>query len=115
MLILSCGKKYFPRLPSSDLQIDARKLPNPYNNSQLRDLTGLDLPVQRYLSQSSTWRLFLGSICRKIRDSEPKTVLVYCVGGKHRSVFVAQVLGEIFGAQVEHLTLGRTNAITNSQ
>lgn len=116
----SFGFKY--GLPKdSDYVFDVRFLPNPHWEPDLRPLTGLDGPVELFLSgqplvmkliwqvQSfvSTW---LPHLERNNRSYV--TIAIGCTGGQHRSVYVAQALYEAFknshgDAQVKHRELKR--------
>ncbi len=84
-----------------DMVLDCRFLPNPYWVERLRDQTGLDEPVRKYvLSQPAT-----GAFLDKLDDlfdlllpayaAEGKsylTVGIGCTGGRHRSVVMSEEL-----------------------
>ncbi len=100
--VLSFGFKY--NMPYSvDLMFDVRFLPNPHFVPELRAKTGLDDEVVAYLREQPEYEEYY----RKLYDfisylipaykKEMKSYLtigVGCTGGKHRSVAVAQRLGE---------------------
>lgn len=85
----------------ADFVFDARVLPNPHWDPELRSLTGRDREVRehldaqpevvRYVSQIEdlldTWLPKLGSETRSY-----VTVAFGCTGGKHRSVYLAERL-----------------------
>jgi len=84
-----------------DFLFDARHLPNPYWVQELRNLSGLDSPVQQWLEQDeSVEELFndiLGLLQRwlpAIRKSQRSyvTIGIGCTGGRHRSVYLADRL-----------------------
>lgn len=98
--VISFGFKY--GIPTeSDLVLDVRCLDNPYYIESLKNLTGLDEPVQKFI-ESSDYALdmlakytdFL-SLSIPLYKDEGKNELIIsvgCTGGKHRSVFFAEKL-----------------------
>lgn len=103
---------------AADLVFDARNLPNPYYEPELRRLTGRDQPVVDYLEKYEDVKSFVGDIEQFIRKWLPSyakqgrhylTVCIGCTGGQHRSVYVAETLGKRFaateGAIVRHRAL----------
>jgi RNase adapter protein RapZ len=118
--VVSFGYKY--GLPvDADLVIDCRFLPNPHWISELRPLSGLDCPVRDYVLSQPGAGEFLEAYRAVLRlllagyEREGKrfvTLAVGCTGGKHRSVVIAERLGEWLGesgadVQVGHRDLGR--------
>ena len=98
-----------------DLIFDARVLPNPHWIDSLRDLSGLDEPVRKWLDEdASVDRLitdvlaFLKTWLPEFRRSQRTylTVGIGCTGGRHRSVYLvdrlARGLGNDFGAVLIH-------------
>lgn len=98
--IVSFGHKYGnPR--DVDLMFDVRHLPNPYFELALRDLTGENSKIVKYLNKHpdvlETIRRFDGLIeyLLPFYQKEGKsylTVGIGCTGGRHRSVMVANAL-----------------------
>lgn len=98
--IVSFGHKYGnPR--DVDLLFDVRHLPNPYFELSLRELTGEDRRIVRYLEKNpdvgETIKRFLDLIeyLLPFYQKEGKSYLtigVGCTGGRHRSVMVANAL-----------------------
>lgn len=89
----------------ADFVFDARSLPNPYWESALRPLTGLDPAVARFLDEQPAARELIDDIARFITARLPAyrasarrylTVAVGCTGGQHRSVYIVERLAEIF-------------------
>ena len=85
--------------------IDARMLPNPHYEPELRALTGRDLPVIDFLEkQEGVGRLFedVRAFLRRwlpdmVRDNRYHvTVAIGCTGGQHRSVYLAEKLAADF-------------------
>ena len=100
--VLSFGYKYGVPL-DADLLFDVRFLPNPYFVPELRELTGNDAPVIDYLQKTTdapeTIKRFsdLLDYLMPLYKREGKsyvTVGIGCTGGKHRSVAVANALGQ---------------------
>lgn len=116
----SFGFKY--GLPKdADYVFDVRFLPNPHWDPDLRPLTGLDGPVELFLSGQPLVMKLIWQIQNLITTWLPHlernnrsyvTIAIGCTGGQHRSVYVAQSLSEIFKAahgdvQVKHRELKR--------
>jgi UPF0042 nucleotide-binding protein len=100
--VLSFGYKYgIP--PGADLMFDVRFLPNPYFEGELRDKDGNDPAVESFLmAKPATGELlerlddFLGYLLPHYANEGKAnlTIAVGCTGGKHRSVVIANQLGE---------------------
>lgn len=98
--IVSFGHKFGnPR--DVDLLFDVRHLPNPYFETALRDLTGEDARIVKYLTKhdevQETIRRFVDLIeyLLPFYQREGKSYLTVgmgCTGGRHRSVMVANAL-----------------------
>ncbi|MDO5102758.1 MAG: RNase adapter RapZ [Lautropia sp.] len=106
----------------ADLVFDVRCLPNPYYDVKLRALTGLDKPVQDFLSSIDVVQKMIEDISRFLTEWLPSyvqdnrhylTVAIGCTGGQHRSVFVTQALAEHF-AKTERV-LVRHRAMASRQ
>ena len=91
----------------ADFVFDARALPNPYWEAELRDLTGRDAAVARFLDGQDEVASFLGDITGFLERWMPSlvrsnrsylTVAVGCTGGQHRSVYLAEKLAAHFNA-----------------
>ncbi len=100
--VMSFGFKYGLPL-DADLVFDVRFLPNPYYDARLRDQTGLDEPVYRYVMEHSESEEFyhhlIGLLLPIIPgyQKEGKSVLtiaIGCTGGQHRSVAFTHRLAE---------------------
>ena len=105
--VISFGFKYGAPY-DLDLLFDVRLLPNPQFIRELRPLTGRDAPVMAYLEQHPRCRSFLErledflSFLIPQYQEEGKYYLnigIGCTGGRHRSVYVAEVLGEFLRKQ----------------
>jgi len=91
-----------------DFVFDARFLPNPHWEPELRPLTGLDLPVREFLESQPLVNKFIFQINNFISTWLPHlernnrsylTIAIGCTGGKHRSVFIADTLARQFRAR----------------
>ena len=87
----------------ADLVFDARFLPNPYYVDELREMSGLDLPVKEYVFRFPQTREFLEKLealldfLIPLYAEEGKlglTIAVGCTGGRHRSVALASALND---------------------
>lgn len=96
----------------ADLVFDARCLPNPYYEKNLKHLTGKDWPVINFFQKQESVRLFCQSIATFLekwipfytQDDRPYlTIAIGCTGGQHRSVFVAEHLKKHFQAHFDVL------------
>jgi UPF0042 nucleotide-binding protein len=87
-----------------DIVLDCRFLPNPHWIDELRPLTGLDAPVQRYVLDQEA----AGDLLTRLDDllgvllpayvAEGKSYLTLafgCTGGRHRSVAIAEQVAKI--------------------
>jgi RNase adapter protein RapZ len=97
----------------ADFVFDARALPNPYWEPGLRNLTGRDAEVIRFLETQTNVAALLADIARFVRGRVPEyqasnrgylTVAVGCTGGQHRSVYIVDRLAEAFAAEFAGVT-----------
>ncbi|NVC92730.1 RNase adapter RapZ [Vibrio natriegens] len=118
MVFESFGFKY--GLPSdADYVFDVRFLPNPHWEPGLRPYTGLDAPIAAFLEQHQSVLDLKHQIESFIENWLPLleknnrsylTVAIGCTGGKHRSVYLTQQIGEYFAkkgykVQIRHTSL----------
>lgn len=118
--VISFGYKYGIPI-DADLVFDVRFLPNPHYIEEMRSKTGLDKEVSRYVLK---WKESQ-DLARKLEDlltfllphyqREGKSQLVIaigCTGGKHRSVTLAEHLGQFLAAdyhtQVTHRDIDKS-------
>jgi UPF0042 nucleotide-binding protein len=87
----------------ADFVFDARCLPNPHWEPELRHFTGLDQPVIDYLQQHDLVDEMFEDIKKFVQTWMPRfeaenrsylTVAIGCTGGQHRSVYLAHKLAE---------------------
>ncbi|WP_424404640.1 RNase adapter RapZ [Pasteurella sp. PK-2025] len=114
----SFGFKYGLPL-DADYVFDVRFLPNPHWNPELRPLTGLDQPVADFLSKHNEVNHFIYLTRNYIETWLPMleqnnrsylTIAIGCTGGKHRSVYITEQIGQYFQAkgkdvQIQHKSL----------
>jgi len=108
----------------ADWVLDARMLPNPHYDPQLRPFTGRDPAVIDYLSRDpavARWIedvrallvRWLPEIVRENRSSV--TVAIGCTGGRHRSVYLVERLADAFrndwSVLVRHRGLAREDRV----
>jgi UPF0042 nucleotide-binding protein len=92
----------------ADLTFDVRFLPNPHYESELREQTGLDADVVRYVENSDGIGEFYARLTPLLDyllpayEQEGKahlTVGIGCTGGRHRSVVIAEHLAREYEAR----------------
>ena len=85
----------------ADFVFDARCLPNPYWNPDLRGFTGKDQPIISFLENTESARDFFQDVCEFLERWVPRfqddnrsylTVAIGCTGGQHRSVYLVEAL-----------------------
>ncbi|MHB8070094.1 MAG: RNase adapter RapZ [Desulfobaccales bacterium] len=89
--------------PEADLVMDVRFLPNPFFVEDLKSLTGNDPRVRDYVLGQQETQEFLQQFFQFLDFLLPLfiqegkthlTLAIGCTGGQHRSVVIANVLGE---------------------
>ncbi|MBR2208390.1 MAG: RNase adapter RapZ [Synergistaceae bacterium] len=104
ILISSFGYKYGVPQDSSFI-MDVRCLPNPYYVDELKNLTGQDEPVKEFLLKfpethkcleltKNFLDFFIPQFLNNVRSQ--LHISVGCTGGRHRSVAMAEWLGEVY-------------------
>lgn len=88
---------------NADFVFDVRCLPNPYWETSLRPLTGMDEPVASFLAAHELVGKMIAdiesfldnwlNICAQ-GDRSYLTVAIGCTGGRHRSVYVVDKLAQ---------------------
>lgn len=101
----SFGYKYgIPH--DTDMILDVRFLPNPYFVNELRDKTGLDSEVKKYVLGDPETAAFLDRLYALLEFTLPLyeregksslTLALGCTGGRHRSVVLVEELKQRFG------------------
>jgi len=100
-LISFAYKKGIP--PEADMVLDVRFLPNPYFVEEMQPLTGKNPGVRKYVLDQAETRAFLDHLFPFVdfllpyyqEEGKPHlTLAIGCTGGQHRSVVIADVLGQ---------------------
>ncbi len=105
----------------ADLVFDVRCLPNPHWKSNLRNLTGLDKPVQQFLDDQPEFQEMFNDVTTYLQTWLPRfeannrsymTVAAGCTGGQHRSVYICLKLFHYFAprwnnVQIRHRELSK--------
>lgn len=100
--VYSFGFKHGAAL-DADIVMDVRFLPNPYYESDLKKLTGLDAPVRDFVMYrpeteefQKRWRALLDCVMPGYvaEGKQQLAIAIGCTGGQHRSVALAEATGE---------------------
>ena len=100
--VMSFGFKYGMPL-DADLVFDVRFLPNPYYVESMRHHSGLDEDVRDYVFSFAQANEFMAKLTDMIEFLLPQyieegkyslTIGIGCTGGRHRSVAIAEALGD---------------------
>jgi len=110
--VMSFGFKHgVPR--EVDMVIDVRFLKNPHWDSDLKPKTGQDYDVQDYIATDPHFEEFLAKTKDYIAFLLPRyaaegksylTVAFGCTGGRHRSVFMTETIGDFIASLDFHTT-----------
>ena len=96
----------------ADFIFDARTLPNPYWQAELKELTGMDESVRLWLGDdeqvikmSQDIENFMRTWLTAFQEAQRSyvTICIGCTGGKHRSVYLAERLAESLGKDHENV------------
>lgn len=106
--IYSFGYKHGPA-PTGAKEYDCRALRNPHHDAELRPLTGKDEPVKAFVREDMGATRLIGRVVREAQDGA--TLAFGCIGGRHRSVAVAEMVAELlrmktFEVAVHHRVIG---------
>jgi UPF0042 nucleotide-binding protein len=96
----------------ADFIFDARTLPNPHWQDELRGQTGLDEAVQSWLEgdkdvlkMSADIEGFMKTWLKSFQEAQRSyvTICIGCTGGKHRSVYLAERLAKLLSEKHENV------------
>ena len=99
---------------STDFMFDVRCLPNPYWEPSLREFTGRDEPIIDFLGEQEHVQEMFSDIQTFVERWLPRfegenraylTVSVGCTGGRHRSVFLCEMLASHFNSKRDNVSL----------
>lgn len=113
--IITFGFKHGTPL-DADMVFDMRFISNPYYVDELRNQTGLDEAVKKYVLSFPRTLTFINTVSRLVmqlapyyyeQDKRSLTIAFGCTGGRHRSVVVAEELFKIlksegYNVNIEH-------------
>lgn len=98
----------------ADFMFDARTLPNPYWNEEMRPLSGKDQVVKSWLKKdpqvqkmTTDIEAFMLSWLPEFQQAQRSyvTIAIGCTGGKHRSVYMAETLAKSLSKKHENVLL----------
>ena len=122
MLISAVSFGYRFGVPAdADLVFDVRFLPNPNFVPRLKNKTGGDVGVRRFMDSfpqtheftSRLMNLLLYLLPQYVREGKSYlTIAIGCTGGRHRSVYVAEEVANVlvhegYKSKVSHRDIGR--------
>ncbi len=122
MLISAVSFGYRFGVPTdADLVFDVRFLPNPNFVARLKDKTGRDVGVRRFMESYPQTREFLTRLMdlllyllpQYVREGKSYlTIAIGCTGGRHRSVYLTEqvanaLVHEGYKAKITHRDIGR--------
>ncbi|WP_444437742.1 RNase adapter RapZ [Pseudomonas sp. A6] len=98
----------------ADLVFDVRCLPNPYWKPELREQSGLDKGVQEYLAEQPDVEEMFQDTLGYLNKWLPRfaasnrayvTIAIGCTGGHHRSVYLAERIGNALKATLKNVQI----------
>ena len=104
----------------ADVVFDIRCLPNPYWKPDLRAYCGLDQPIIEYLNEQTDVEEMYADIYAYLAKWLPRfaasnrayvTVAIGCTGGQHRSVYMAQRLGESLRQELSNVQIRHRDVV----
>jgi UPF0042 nucleotide-binding protein len=96
--VISFGYKHGTP-PVADNTWDVRDLlPNPWTHRVLRGMTGKDLGVKKFVTESPSY----APLIKAILEAGGSTIAIGCTGGRHRSVVVAEEIALRARCTIEH-------------
>ena len=104
----------------ADVVFDIRCMPNPYWKPDLRAYCGLDQPIIEYLNEQTDVEEMYADIYAYLAKWLPRfaasnrayvTVAIGCTGGQHRSVYMAQRLGESLRQELSNVQIRHRDVV----
>lgn len=104
----------------ADVVFDIRCLPNPYWKPDLRAYCGLDQPIVDYLGEQADVEEMYNDIYTYLAKWLPRfaasnrayvTIAIGCTGGQHRSVYMAQRLGQALGKELSNVQIRHRDVV----
>jgi UPF0042 nucleotide-binding protein len=83
--------------------VDVRSMfRNPHSDPTLRSLNGFSFKVEQYIRKTRNFDRLFSLVKEQVSAPGVEVAYIGCVGGLHRSVFIADLLGNELGVKVEH-------------
>ena len=104
----------------ADVVFDIRCLPNPYWKPELRAYCGLDQPIVDYLGRQADVEDMYSDLYAYLAKWLPRfaasnrayvTVAIGCTGGQHRSVYMAQRIGEALSQELSNVQIRHRDVV----
>ena len=88
--------------------VDVRSLfRNPHRDRSLRYKLGTDPAVQAEIQKTPEFRAKYAYVRAQVTSPGAEVAYIGCMGGKHRSVYLAERLGRELGVVVEHRDIAK--------
>ncbi|MDR3112174.1 MAG: RNase adapter RapZ [Elusimicrobiota bacterium] len=120
--VVSFGYKY--GLPSqADIVFDVRFIANPNYIHKLKFKTGKNAAVQKYIKDQKEFKRFFPDFSNLIKNTLPGyikegksylTIAVGCTGGRHRSVFTAELLAKLLAKKKYTVSLNHRDILQDT-
>ena len=104
----------------ADVVFDIRCLPNPYWKPELRAYCGLDQPIVDYLGRQADVEDMYSDLYAYLAKWLPRfaasnrayvTVAIGCTGGQHRSVYMAQRIGDALSQELSNVQIRHRDVV----
>lgn len=108
--LISFGYKYGDDPPESPgtVVVDVRQMfRNPFRDRKLRYKRGTDPEVQADVMKTPNFYAKFNHLRDTVTAPGTEVAYIGCTGGRHRSVFLVQKLGEQLGIPVEHRDIAK--------
>ena len=101
------------RCTKADLIVDVRHLPNPHFDPALKELDGRDLRVREYIIRRPGTLTEVERLLRAVRGADASggelvTIGLFCTGGRHRSVALAEIVADRLRTYGDEVTCEHT-------
>ena len=107
--IISFGHKYgIPEHGAGVVVVDIRKMfRNPHYVPRLQQVTGTHEDVQQEILSTPNFEHKYEYLKTVVTAPGLEVAYIGCIGGRHRSVFIAEKLAHDLGVEVEHRDIHR--------
>lgn len=124
MAVMVTSFSYRQGIPrDADLVFDVRFLRNPHYDPALKPMNGTDKGVQNYIREDPLFEGFMNNLTNLLTPLVPRyeeegksylTLAIGCTGGKHRSVFIAEMLSQWLKESMNNVRLIHRDLETQS-